>query len=188
MNIFWKSCVAMMLLFVVSLLIAATTVDGRSIIRMEYDTTGERHWFATSTGNGDCTSWNNACTFRTAVGKCTSAVFDVIHVGAGDHDLDNGSDATGTTISVDHVSVRGQEMLSVGHARLINSAASVTNVLIGTGDGLDLQYVEFDQSSETDTDATLLNIQGDNCSISNSNFLQSAGASGTGGHWGRSPE
>ena len=75
-------------------------------VEIGYFTEGDKHWYAKPSGTGDCTTWEDACTFRTAISKCSSSYFDVIHLAPGSHDLDNGSDATGTTISVDNVALR----------------------------------------------------------------------------------
>jgi hypothetical protein len=85
---------------------------------------------------------------------------DVIHVWPGDHDLDNGSDATGTTISVNNVAIKGLGEDHLQSARFMNSAAAVTNLMIVTGDNISIRNVHFSQENQTDLDATFLYLNG----------------------------
>jgi len=86
--------------------LAAQTISGVSTPPTD-PRFGQISLYATVGGTGDCTSWNKGCSFRTAVSKCSSTKATTIYVGAGQHDLNNGSDANGTTIPCDYVRVQG---------------------------------------------------------------------------------
>jgi len=164
---------------ILGLLTASTTDGDKLIIALPYETEGEKHWFATPTGTGDCSTWNHACTFRDAVAKCTSTVQDVIYVGAGSHDLDNGTDANGTTISVDYVHVQGMSDSCSGGPHLVNGDAAAVYVLRSTGDGFTIQNVFFDNTGETDEDVVFLNLRGSNSLVEKLTFRQ-GGTAGAG--------
>jgi hypothetical protein len=152
------------------------------LMSLPYETEGQKHWFATPSGTGDCSSWNAACTFRTAVGKCTSTVFDVIHLGAGNHDTDNGVDGDGTTISVDGVRIIGLGTSRAANAKLVNGDAAAAIVLKVTGDNFNIQRVDFDNSAEADENVIYLNINAATRGlIRDCNFTQDSAAPPAGG-------
>jgi len=165
-----------------SVLMGQTTDGDKLVTSLPYETTGQKHWFATPTGTGDCTTWNHACTFRTAVSKCTSAVHDAIYLGEGAHDTDNGVDANGTTITVDGVTIVGMGSPWAANARLVNGYATAATVLKVTGNGFNIRTVDFDNGDQTDENVVFLHINGsDQGNISDCRFTQSATAtSGTG--------
>lgn len=181
-TLFSSVAVLVGLLLVLSLLTASTTDGDKLVTALPYETIGQKHWFATPSGTGDCTTWNHACTFRTAVAKCTSAVHDVIHLGEGVHDADNGGDANGTTIAVNGVTIEGMGSPGAANATLVNGYATAATVLKVTGDGFNLRTVNFDNTGQTDEDVIFLHINGSTGgSISNCHFMQAATAStGTG--------
>ncbi len=145
----------------------------------------EVNYFATPTArNGnDCLTWASACTFRTAAAKCTGTRYCRIHVAGGVHDLNNGLDGTGTTISVGYVHIQGENPVgAVGQAsRLVNGHASATKVLTLTGNYCTVEGIDFDNSDQTDTGVTFLNIQGNYTIVQDNLFRQvAADPDGTG--------
>lgn len=170
-------------IFFFSIFLLAGSTDGDKLIfNLPYENLGQKHWFATPDGTGDCTSWNHACTFRTAVSKCKSTVHDIIYLGEGTHDTNNASDANGTTISVNGVTINGMGSPGAANATLANSYATAATVLKVTGDGFNLHTVNFDNTGQTDEDVVFLHINSSyGGSISNARFAQGASAStGTG--------
>jgi hypothetical protein len=131
----------------------------------------------TATGSGDGLSWNNACTFRTAVSKCLGTRQVIIYVGAGVHDLNNGSDATGTTVSADYVTIKGfGEYEAIGQSsQLGNSHASATHILRVTGNRFCIAHIAFDQSAQTDKTAIHLNLRGSYNTVAYCVFRQEVG-------------
>ena len=131
----------------------------------------------TAAGNGDGLSWANACTFRTAVSRCSGTKLTTIVLGAGIHNTDNGSDATGTTISANSVRVVGfGDDEEIGQAsQLANQAASATHVLKVTGNSFSLSHVAFDNSAELDKIVTHLNLQGNYSTVRYCVFRQGTG-------------
>ena len=162
-------------------LLAAHTENGQDIVKGMYEPSGKMHFFVTPSGTGTCTGWSDACSFRTAVSLTNSNRMDVIHVGAGDHDLDNGSDGNGTTISTDHVTVYGMDGTGVRSTKFYNGDASAAKVLTLTGDNISVNGVFFSNIGQTDPNVTLLNVQGDYCGVNKCLFVQAPpAASGTG--------
>jgi len=123
-----------------------------------YETQGEKHWFVTADGTGNCLSWRTSCTFRTAVSKCTDDYQDVIWLSPEDHDTDNGSDATGTTIAAKNVRIVGISNEHSFNARLYNTAAVVTHVVQVTGHRVSFENIRFNQMNQADLDVILLHI------------------------------
>jgi len=161
-------------------MLTGATDGDKLVIALPYETTGQRHWFATPAGTGDCSTWNHACTFRTAVTKCTSAVHDTIYLGEGSHDTNNGVD--GTTILANGVSIVGMGSPWAANAKLVNGHATAATVLKVTGDGFNIRTVDFDNTGQTDENVVFLHVNGsDQGNISDCRFEQSATAtSGTG--------
>ena len=177
MKIFLKICLVLAVLFTTSFAVAETSVEGKTLIRMEYDTDGEQHWFVTPSGNGDCTSWDNACTVRTAVGKCKGTIQDIIWLSPGNHECDNGSDATGTTISADYVQINGSGDLHSFSSRLVNNDAAATHILKSTGDRFGVDNVEFSNVDLTDEDVIHLHLSGNYANLRFCEFTQDGIAS-----------
>jgi hypothetical protein len=106
---------------------------------------------------------------------------DVIHVGAGSHDLNNLSDATGTTVADNHLMIRGMNGIDVHSSHVYNSHATASKVLTVTGDHVAVYGMYFSNIGQTDPSVTLLNVQGDYTSVLHSLFVQAPpAASGTG--------
>lgn len=154
------------------------TANGKLLIQNEYDPMGERNWFVTVSGTGDCTSWDRACTLRDVLSKLNDDVSDVIYLGAGEHNTDNGSDATGTTISNDYVKIKGVSGFT--HTKLYNGAASADYVLRVTGDNFVIEDITFSNGGQADQEVVYLNLREGPTEINRCIFLQVAGASGTG--------
>ena len=166
--------------------IAASFGGGKAIIGLPNgiaETDGQKHWYASPTGTGDCTTLVRACSFRTAVTKCTDTITDIIHVGPGDHELDNLSDATGTTIAAKYVVVVGSNYTGFGHpsSRLVNGDAAATKVLTVTSDGFAMENILFNADDQADTDVTHLTLSGvDGANLRRVHIHQSVGAAGIG--------
>lgn len=157
---------------------ASSTSNGKLVFQNEYATMGEKNWFVTETGTGDCSNWDRACTFRTAVTKLSDDKVDVIYLGAGGHNTDNGVDAAGTTISNDHVKIRSVGGFSL--TKLYNGAASADYVLQITGNYFMIEDVTFSNGGQLDTAVTYLRIRAGPSEVDRCIFVQSGGASGTG--------
>jgi hypothetical protein len=166
------------LLTLSALLMAETTQNGVEIWPDLGQ--GEVRYFATVGGTGNCTSWNAGCAFRTAVSKCTGTKQCNIYLGAGIHDTDNGSDANGTTVSVDYVRIVGfGDSGDQGQSSILaNKAASVDYVVRVTGGKFSINRVVFDNSAQTDKNVTLLNLRGSTASVKNCVFQQGAADGG----------
>jgi hypothetical protein len=123
---------------------------------------GEVNYFATVGGTGNCSSWNAGCTFRTAVSKCTGTKQCNIYLGAGIHETNNVSDATGTTVSANYVRIIGfGDPDEIGQSsQLANGHAGATHVLRVTGSRFAILHVAFDQSAQADKIAIHLNLRG----------------------------
>jgi hypothetical protein len=163
-------------------LLGLTTDGDKGVLVHPYEPIGEKHFFVTVTGTGDCSSWNHACTFRTAVGKTSNTFQDIIHLGEGAHDTNNGSDGTGTTITAVGVSIIGQGTPWACNAALINSHASASMVLKVTGNGFNIEKIHFLNTGQADENVIFLNINGSvDGSIKDCRFDQADTAtSGTG--------
>lgn len=171
----------LILLILSTFMIAAHYEGGNAIVKGMYEPSGEHHIFVTNTGTGTCTSWSDACTFRDALALLGDDHMDVIHVGAGNHDLDNGSDGTGTTISLDHVTIYGMDGTGVRSTLFYNSNAAASKVLTLTGDNISVNGVTFNNIGQTDPNVTLLNVQGSYTGVNKCLFVQAPPAvSGTG--------
>lgn len=153
--------------------------NGRLVVKMPYETEGERHFFVTPTGGGSCSSWMSPCTFRQAVSKLSSNSFDVIHLSPGAHNTDNGSDANGTTISTNYTQIEGIGM-HPSKVTLYNGAATADYILIVTGNNVSMRNILFTNAGRTDTDVTHLNVRGNNFVAEDLDAYQVAGATGTG--------
>lgn len=140
----------------------------------------EKVYYCTPTaqGLGNGLSWESACTFREAVAKLDGTT-TTIYLSGGDHDCDNGSDATGTTISTGSVHVSGPLPSSANPAaRLINSAGSATHVLRITGVGLMISDLSFGNYDQTDPNVIMLNIRSSAVEVANCAFTSSGGDGG----------
>jgi len=157
-----------------------TNILHASHVAQRYDTEGQAHYYVTPTGTGDCTSWKNPCSFRIAESKCSDAVLDVIHLGAGTHDLDNLSDASGSEVDKDYVTIRGLQS-SFFATTLANGDAAATHVLTITSSNVALENLRLDNSEQSDTNVILLNLKGaSNVTMENVLGFQSLAAIGTG--------
>jgi hypothetical protein len=152
-------------------------VNGQSLV--EESSYGEVVFYCAVTARGlaNGSSWDNACTFRTAVSKLVSGKQNTIFLGAGIHDTDNGSDATGTTISTDYVRIKGfGESDEIGQSsQLANSDGGATHILRITGSRFSISHVVFDQSAQADKTAIHLNIRGDYSTVRDCLFRQTTG-------------
>ena len=140
----------------------------------EYQNNAQNIYFVTTSGTGNCTSWEDACTFRDAVDKTSSTEHDLILLAPGSHDTDNGLDATGTIISTDYVEIIGVSG-NRNNTVFVNNDAAPTNVMTVTGDNVFFKNVAFEEN-----EVVQLTVSGDDSIIDNCEFRQSAGASGTG--------
>jgi hypothetical protein len=152
------------------------TQNGRAILGTSPidERFGEQRFFVTiaATGIGDCLSWATACTFRNVLPKLSPIKDDVIYVGAGDHDLNNGSDATGTTISDNYFHIIGVGNSIGGAARLVNSANPATHILRVTGVGGIVENVIFGNTGQPDPNVIMLNIREDFNTVEHCTFTQ----------------
>jgi hypothetical protein len=164
---------------VVFILMGSSTQNGQ-IIDNPVKTLGtaELNYFVTPTvrDGGDCLSWATACVFRTALAKCSGTKSCIINVSGGIHDINNGSDGTGTIISTNYVYVKGQHPVgAVGQeSRLVNGHASATKVLTITSNYCTVEGIDFDNSDQTDTGVTFLNVQGNYTVVQDCLFRQAA--------------
>lgn len=140
---------------------------------------GTNHLFVktSATGVGDCSNWDNACTFVTAVSSTSNTEQDVIWLGPGSHDTDNGTDANGTTISNNYVSIIGDgynedALISELH----NGDAGAVYVLQVTGDFVEFRNILFTQEGQADVDVTYIYCNG----ASRMNIRHSLFQAGTG--------
>jgi len=131
---------------------AETTENGKLNLKLLYETQGQKNWFVTASGTGDCSSWDRACTFRTAVAKCTDDLQDVIWLAPGAHDTDNGVDANGTDIDKDYVTIQGIPHKHLFSTQLVNSAASADYILKTTGSWITLVNLNLTNAAQTDKD------------------------------------
>jgi len=170
-----KYILTILLVIVTSLLLGSNSFDGKSIIDEKNLTHGQNIMYATVAGGGDCSDWGSACTFREAIAKTTSGVLDVVYLGVGSHNLDNLSDATGTTISSDYVNIVGVG-LNRHDAKLVNSDGAPTHVLILTGGHVYIKNVGF-----VEDDTIQLDIRSSDNMVDNCEFKMTGGAGvGTG--------
>lgn len=137
---------------------------------------GEVNYFATVGGTGNCSSWNAGCTFRTAVSKCTGTKQCNIYLGAGIHETNNVTDATGTTVSANYVRIIGfGEDGEIGQSsQLANGHAAATYILRVTGNRFSIAHVAFDQSAQADKIAIHLNLRGSYNTVRDCVFRQNA--------------
>jgi len=169
--------VSVILLFLSILLIAGRyTSDVNDNQDIRFGRIGERYYFAKPSGTGGCTSWADACSFRDAVALLDSSYMDVIYVGGGTHDLDNGSDATGTTITTDFTKVVGVCNTHAFCSVILNADAAATHVLQVTGDYFTLENMLVAQMDVADEDVTHLYITGKFINIS---YVEVRGAYGS---------
>lgn len=170
-------------IFLSIMLLGATSENGKTNINLPYETQGQNHLFVSPTGTGDCSSWDRACTFQVAATKCTSNNQDVIWLGAGFHDLNNGVDATGTTLSADHIRIEGISCDWAASSKLGNSHATATHVLTVTGDNFEVDRAYFSNTGQTDENVIFLTLTGvDGAQINRCRFVQdgAVAVSGTG--------
>jgi hypothetical protein len=156
--------------------IAAQSISGVSAPQ-EDARFGQRSLYATVGGTGDCTSWSKGCSFRTAVSKCSSTKATTIYVGAGQHDLNNGSDANGTTIPCDYVRIQGMGSdEEIGqHSQFINSRNPADYVMRITGTRVTVANVAFDNSGQLDKEVTHINVRGSWATLRDIIFRQATG-------------
>lgn len=170
--------------FVLVLFILAwTTENGKLNLNLRYETEGQKHWFATPDGTGDCSDWDHACTFTVAASKCSDDVQDVIWLGAGCHDTDNGVDGTGLTIDKDFVRVTGISCSWSASTKICNGDAAATKVLTVTGNSFQIDTVYFSNTGQPDENVIFLNLNGvDGAQVNNCRFVQdpATATSGTG--------
>lgn len=175
-----KKATAVVFLLGACLFLVGHKQGGGEIISLPYETQGEKHWFVTPTGTGDCTSWDDACKFRDAVLKCADDRHDVLWLGEGEHDTDNGVDGNGTLIDKSGVGIVGLGNGWAGNARFVNSHASAAIVLrVGAVRGLTLHNMNFDNTGKTDENVIYLKISGATAgAITECRFRQESGAGG----------
>lgn len=170
----------LLIILILSVSFPASGVDGNIngalVIKMKYETHGQANWFVTPAGTGDCTSFERACTFKTAVTKTTDGIQDTIHLGAGTHDTDDG--IAGTTISKDYVSIIGIEGFK--SAKLVNGNAGATDILITTGTNFLSKNIHYNNTGQADEAVVHLNIQAGPAKVDSCYFGQANGATGTG--------
>lgn len=156
------------------------TQNGLPVGYPEPEVKGQVNYFATPTGTGDCTSWDSACTLRTAILRCPGTKYCEIYVGAGLHNLDNGSDANGTTVTANYVHIHGLQIEDeLGQAsQIINAAAAVTYIMRVTGDKFSIDQVVFDNTAQLDKNITMLNIRGNYSTVKDCLFRQNVGDGG----------
>lgn len=147
--------------------------------------TGEVVFYASPTarGLGNGLSRENACTLRTAIANASGTLQTTIFLGAGVHNTDNGSDATGTVIDKDYVRIVGLgDGDEIGQSsQIANKAASATHVLRVTGNRFACSHIAFDNSAETDKSVTHLKLSGSYNTIKNCVFRQGAADTGVTG-------
>lgn len=144
---------------------------------VKYPGQTQKNYFVTPTalGSGDCLSWENACVFRTAVAKLNSSYTTTIYLSAGIHDTNNGSDATGTTISTNYVHITGAQPSTPSPVtRLVNKHAAATHVLRITGTYNYISDIAFGQSDQTDTNVIMLNLRANYNEVSTCSFTNAA--------------
>jgi len=157
-------------------LIGSSSQRGKLIYSMPYETQGQKNWFATKAGTGDCTSWDNACTFRAALDKCTTDLQDNIWLSPEDHDTDNGLDATGTTISEYNIHIYGSGGENELGTRIYNTAGAVTHVLQISGHRIAFSNIRFNQMAQADVDMTLISVTGNRITFNDCQFRSATGA------------
>jgi hypothetical protein len=162
-------------------LLGASTQNGQLIDNpVKYPGHNQKNYFCTPTGTGDCLSWDTACTFRSAVAKLSSSYTTSIYLSGGIHDANNGSDATGTTISTNYVHIMGAQPPSASPAtRLVNSrVAGATHVLRITGSTVMISDIAFGNFDQTDKNVIMLNIRSSGVEIGNCDFTSVTGDGG----------
>ena len=159
--------------------LGATSEDGKLNINFDNfpsSTNNQQDWFVTASGSGDCSSWSNPCTFRTAVAKCTDSVQDMIWMSPEDHDTDNGSDGTGTDITAKNVRIIGSGISRQFATRFFNGHATASIVITASGHRIAFENLRFTQESKTDVDVTYLSITGSRSVIYYCDFRSATGA------------
>jgi len=159
-----------------------TLINGR-VLAPHQITDTVYYCMPTAQGTGSGLSWEDACTFRTAVGFLDSNKTTTLYLSGGSHDCDNGSDATGTTISTNAVHICGAQPSSANPAtRLVNSraagAAGATHVLRITGTGILISDVAFGNYDQTDKNVIMLNVRSNYVEVSACSFTSVAGDGG----------
>lgn len=167
----------------IPLLLAPSTENGVDIITLPVMSSdlGQVVYYTIPSGTGDCSSWTTACSFRSAVAKCPGTKLCLVYVGAGLHDLNNGSDANGTTIDKDYVTLQGVGTAdTIGQpSQLMNSrAAGVDYILRVTGNRFMAEGIVFDNTAQTDKNITMLNIRGSYSTVKDCLFRQNVGDGG----------
>lgn len=162
------------------LLIGFSTENGMEVEGPIRWPMGQINYYATPSGTGNCLTWETSCTFRTALSKCDGTKLCQIFVGAGRHDLNNGSDATGTLISVDYVQLVGVGAdTNIGQPSiLMNSHATASNILRITGNQFAAEGVVFDNTVQTDKNVIMVTVGGSFSTFHNCLFRQNAGDGG----------
>jgi hypothetical protein len=154
------------------------TINGQEALHSEFVSEHMLYCTTTAQGLGDGSSWDSACTFRTAVSKLASGKQNTIFLGAGLHDTNNGADNTGTTISTNYVRLVGfEDCGEIGQAsQMMNSKNGATNILIVTGSRFVCNAVVFDNAAQTTKALTgaHLTLSGSYSTVMNSLFRQNA--------------
>ena len=161
-------------------------LDNQGDVWPQASALGQESYFAATAavGVGDCSSWTHACTFRTAVAKCSGTKLCMVYVGAGLHDLNNGSDANGTTIDKNYVQIQGVGASdAIGQPSvLMNSrlvvAGGVDYILRVTGNQFSAVGIVFDNTAQNDKNITMLNMRGSYSTIKDCLFRQNIGDGG----------
>jgi len=163
-----------------TLLIAGTTVNGPATVNPVFSLRGQVNYFATPTGTGSCSSWDDACTLRNAILRCPGTKHCEIYIGAGLHNMDNVGDATGTTVTANYVHLHGLQTESeIGQdSQLINANAGATYILRVTGDNFMASQVVFDNTAQADKNVIMLNIRGNYSTVASCLFRQNVGDGG----------
>ena len=181
MKTFLKIITVLFLLLSATLLIAGgTTVNGPATVNPTNPNYAQVNYYATPTGTGSCSSWDDSCTLRNAILRCPGTKYCEIYVGAGLHNMDNVGDATGTTVAANYVHIHGmQEDGELGQAsQLINANAGATYILRVTGDQFTIDKIVFDNTAQADKNVTMLNIRGNYSTVANCLFRQNVGDGG----------
>jgi len=138
----------------------------------------QNNLFVTAAGltTGDCSTWGKACTFRTALALCTDDVQDILWMSPEDHDTDNGSDGTGTDVTVKNVRIIGAGASHQLSTRFFNGHATASIVLTLSGHRVSLENIRFTQESKPDVNVTYINITGNRSLINTCDIKSATGA------------
>ncbi len=141
---------------------------------------GQKRYYVTPAGTGDCSSWTSPCTFRTALTKLSTTLMDVIYVGAGAHDLNNGSDGTGTSVSDNYLQIIGMgNHMGIG-SKLVNSHASASKILTLSGNSIVVENILFNNSAQADKNVIFLTLSGVDQAVIDKNYFVNAPGDGGG--------